>query len=246
MATKASPGADRAAVDRDAGDRRPAALPSSRPPVAATKASVVQRALTPCLRRSAAPARASSWSENGSTLSPIDLAGLVALAGDEQDVALLQRRRRPVRIASRRSPISSAFGAPPSTARRIAAGSLAARIVVGDDEPVGVARRRLRPSAGACRDRGRRPRRRRRRACPSRAGAAPSAHWRARRACGRSRRRPARRSDACRPARGGRSRPSGTASASSAFSASTPVAIARPAATSAFEIWNWPTSGSAT
>ena len=67
-----------------------------------------------------------------------DLAGFVAFARDQQDVAALERRNG-ARIASRRSPISVAPGA----AARIARGSrrlFAARIVVGDDHAVGLLR----------------------------------------------------------------------------------------------------------
>ena len=45
-------------------------------------------------------------------------------------------------IASRRPATSSAPGAPARMSRRIAAGSSLARIVVGDDDPVGEPRRR--------------------------------------------------------------------------------------------------------
>ena len=143
--------------------------PSSRPPAAAANASVrPERAHVP-LRRLPAPARASSWSEKGSTLSPIvwpvswplPAMSRMSPAGSPAMAA---------RIASRRSPISSAPGAPAqhrlADRRRV----LAARIVVGDDEPVGVGRGRLAHQRALARDRDRRPRRTRRSSLPSACG----------------------------------------------------------------------------
>ena len=91
-----------------------------------------------------------------------DLALLVALAGDQHDVLRRPPRRSPRAIASRRSPISVAPGAPSSTSRADRGRVLAARIVVGDDHAVGVAAPRPAPISRACRCRGRRPRRTRR------------------------------------------------------------------------------------
>ena len=78
-----------------------------------------------------------------------DLALLMPLAGNNQDVAgveaaVTHRRRWP----SARSPISVARGAPARTAARIFAGILAARVVVGDDDPVRPGARRFSPMIG--------------------------------------------------------------------------------------------------
>ena len=174
------------------------------------------------------------------------LPGLVTLAGDEQDVALAQARRSAVRIATPRSPISSAFGAPLMTALRIVAGSSLRGL-----SSVTITRSAIASAASPISGRlpGSRspPAPKTTMSLPRRVRAKrASAHWRARRACGRSRRRPARRMDARRQAPAGRSRLSARRGAASAFRASTPVAIASAAATSAFDIWNSPTSGSGT
>ena len=134
-------GADLAAVEGDAGDfeRRARDVP----PVAAAISSAVHSALMP------AHSRATSASSNGSTRSPMIWPGLVALAGDQDDVAgagdadRFGDRFAPAADLGRARRAGHDRGA---DRRRI----LAARIVVGDDHQVGHARRdraHLRPLA---------------------------------------------------------------------------------------------------
>ena len=115
-----------------------------------------------------------------------DLAGLMALARDDEHVARLQL---PHRRADGEAPVADlarARRAPPGWTR----GSMP-RPRIADCRRSRSRRRpsspRSRPSSAACRDPGRRRSRRRRRACPSRKAAACPAHAPARRACGRSR-----------------------------------------------------------
>ena len=108
-------------------------------------------------------------------------------------------------MACARSPISRAPGQAARIGGADRGGVLAARVVVGDDASRRAAPRR-RPSAGACRGRGRRRRRTPRAAGPRCADAAPSAAAPARPACGRNRHRPRRRSAGARPAPCGRAR----------------------------------------
>ena len=97
-------------------------------------------------------------------------------------------------------------------------GVLGARVVRGDDGHVGERPRRWRPSAGACRGRGRRRSRTPRSAGPRRPARGPrAARCRASRACGRSRRA---------PGTAGRPRPARSARAP-------PARAAMPAATAA-------------
>ena len=79
---------------------------------------------------------------------PVDLlAGLVALARDHDDVARPGQRQRggdgrpPVALLEHLGAVP--VRAPSSTAARIAAGVLGARVVVGDDDHVGEPRREL-------------------------------------------------------------------------------------------------------
>ena len=74
---------------------RALARPSRRPSRRRSRAASLMR---PAPRSAAATA---SWSENGKHPVADDLAGFMALAGDEQHVARLQARRPPSRIASR-------------------------------------------------------------------------------------------------------------------------------------------------
>ncbi len=117
-----------------------------------------------------------------------DLAGFMALAGDQQNIARCQTRQWRCEWLRARSPISIAPGAASRMAARIAAGILAARIVVGDDHPVGHSRAAIAPiigrlpviavAAGAEHDD---------EPAASHKAAAPRAPWPRRRACARSR-----------------------------------------------------------
>ncbi len=194
------------------------------------------------MRASASALRASSASENGRTVAADDLPGFVALAGDQQRVALLQHRRRRRGSPRARSPISSAPGRGGENRGADRGRVLRARIVVGDDDDVGRAGRDLahdRPLArvavaAAAEDDDRAGRARR--------GAARPAPSPARRACGRSR-RTRRRRGSRRPARADPARLRAPASAAKTASASEPVAMHSPAATSALETWKSPGSG---
>ena len=178
-------------------------------------------------------------------LAADDLAGLVALAGDQQHVAGLKRRDGAAdRLAAvadladvraRRRAVEDGG----ADRRRI----FAARIVVGDDDAVGALRRDRAHQRRACPCRGRRRRRTPRRARASHKAAAPRWPSPARRACARNRRTPARRCGR-RPDRAGPWRPSATPAPRTPRSGAPPVAIASPAATSAFSTWKPPTSGS--
>ena len=83
-----------------------------------------------------------SWSENGSTGSPTIWPVSWPLPATSSTSPACSSPTA-VRIASARSPISSAPGAAARIAARIAAGSSDARIVVGDDDDVGLRRRDL-------------------------------------------------------------------------------------------------------
>ena len=122
-----------------------------------------------------------------------DLAGFMALAGDQQHVAALQLRDRRRGSPRARSPISIAPGAAGRIAARIAAGSSLRGLSSVTMTRSAFSRRdraHHRPLAGvavaAAAEHHDEPARARR-------AAAPRAPWRARRACGRSRRRSARR-----------------------------------------------------
>ena len=87
-----------------------------------------------------------------------DLAGFVALAGNQQHVARAQfRHRRADRLAAVAD--LARAGRRGQDRRADRGGIFAARIVVGDDDAVGLLARRWRPSSAACPDRGRRRRR---------------------------------------------------------------------------------------
>ena len=97
------------------------------------------------------------------------LVGLVALAGDQHDVA--GDRRRPIAwaIAAARSRCTmtcSRRAKPAMMSATIDVAVLVARVVVGDDDRRRHGARRSRPSAGACRDRVRRRSRTRRSGAP--------------------------------------------------------------------------------
>ena len=116
-----------------------------------------------------------------------DLAGLVALAGDEQHVAGSQRRRRR-RGSPRRGRRSRS-----RPARRRGSGAdrgriLGARIVVGDDDAVGVLGRDA-PISGRLPVSRSPPAPKTTMSRPLAYGRSASAPWRAHRACGHSRRR---------------------------------------------------------
>ena len=128
------------------------------------------------------------------------LAGLVALAGDQQQI-VGRRRARPCPARSRmRRPSRTSDPVLPvdrdaahdlgADRRRL----LAARIVVGDERAGRRGAWRSRPSPAAWPGRGRRRSRTPRPACPWRTAARSPAPSPAPRACGRSRHRPARRS----------------------------------------------------
>ena len=123
------------------------------------------------------------------------LIGLVALAGDQHDIARQRRRRRRARWRRRdRARPSAASSCRRGSASMIACGSSLRGLSLVSHDAIGQASRPWRPSAAACRDRDRRRSRRRRSACrraprPSRADAE---HLLQRvRACGRSRPPPA-------------------------------------------------------
>ena len=135
-----------------------------------------------------------------------DLAGFMALAGDQQHVAGRKRRDRAADRLAAVADLASRRRAPARIAARIAPGfSLRGLSSVTMTRSASL-RRRSRPSAGACRRRGRRRRRTPRPAAASHRAAAPPAPSPARRACGRSRRRSARRCSR-RPDRAGPWRP---------------------------------------
>ena len=164
------------------------------------------------------------------------------------------RARRPARasrsaaaIASPRSPISIASGRAVEDRAADRGRVLRARIVVGDDDDVGVARRPPCPSAAACRDRGRRRRRRRRSSRPVRhraerlqrarqrirlVGVVDEDHRAVRLVADEL--EPARRAFEVARARRARRR------------RAMPAPMASPAATSAFDAWKAPASGSST
>ena len=121
-----------------------------------------------------------------------DLAGFMALAGDQQHVAAAKIRDRTRGSPRARSPISIAPGAACRIAARIAAGS-SLRGLSSVTITRSASAPRSRPSSAACRHRGRRRSRTPRPAAASHKAAAPRAPWRARRACAHSRRRSARR-----------------------------------------------------
>ena len=232
------PAATRAGVDRDAGDgcRQRARPRSAR--IACAIASTVQSALMPRPPPASAAATA-SWSLNGKHLFADDLAGFMALAGDQQHVAAAQLGDRG---ADRLAAVADLDRAGRSL-RGWRRGSRPAVSLRGLSsvtiDAVGLLRPRSAPSSGACPDRDRRRSRTPRRGGRSRRAAARRAPWRARRACGRNRRRSARRSfsptSSSRPLA-----PLSCASAAKAAAGSPPVAIARPAATSAFSTWKSP------
>ena len=142
-ATNSPPGVDRAAVELDgAGD---ALVPRGAvQPPAGDAGDVGEGQLDhrgpPWARTSARSS--SSTSENGSFSAPDLLAGLVALAGDHDDVARGAPRPRPRAMAARRSPISSTR-APGDLAGAVEHRGadrgrvLGAGVVVGDPEVVG-------------------------------------------------------------------------------------------------------------
>ena len=201
----------------------------------------------PCAR---ARRRRLATSENGVRTPFALLVVLVALAGDQHDVARLRagdrRRGSPSRGRARRSSGGCRSSRMPRDDRRsaIAAGILAARVVAGDDDAVGERRgdrAHLRALAGvavaaaaehadelAARERPR--------------AAAPSAPSPAHRACARSRRRraaappPPRR---CMRPGGGSMR----ASAASASASGTSLASSTPSTPSRFDALNAPTTG---
>ena len=175
------------------------------------------------------------------------LVGLVALAGDQHDVA---RRAPRDRGGDRRCAVEldrpaalPASRTPATIASMIAARVLAARVVAGDDDAVGEPRRRPRPSAGACPASRSPPQPNTQTSAPAGArprAAAPRAPSRARRACARSRRRRAarrRRPGAACARAAARAR----ASASSARSSGTPLASSAPSTPSRFDTLNAPT-----
>ena len=173
-----------------------------------------------------------------------DLAGLMALAGDQQHIAGAQAGDRRRGSPRARSPISMAPGAAARIAARIAAGSslrglssvtmtMSARSAATAPMMRALALVAVAAAAEHHEQRGLRVR-----------AAARRAPWRAHRACGRSRRRSARRSGVV-PTRS--SRPARALQVleqrHTALRRSPPVAMARPAATSALEAWKAPTSG---
>ena len=99
--------------------------PTGSPPVAATISSRGPRAAQPCAGSRPSAAAVSATSSNGWMIAPIDLALLVALAGDHQHVAAASawRRRRGSPRGGRRS------RAGPARRRRISA-----RIAAGSSE----------------------------------------------------------------------------------------------------------------
>ena len=134
-------GLERARVDRGAGRRREAARRSARRwRLRSRRVSRGARSSLPL--RDGRPDLVVVRERQGPVAD--DLAGFVAFAGDDQHVARRRSSLTAVRIASARSPISRAPGAPARISARIAAGSSRARIVVGDD-------RRHRPSRSAMR-----------------------------------------------------------------------------------------------
>ena len=165
---------------------RPGAAPTGRPPVAATRSAKVQSGalMRPPRRRACRGRRA--WSENGITSEPTIWPVSWPLPATQRtspgpSIAIARR------IASPRSPISIASGAPVedrlADRRRI----LRARVVVGDDDDVGMlgsGASHQRPLAGVAVAAGAEDDDEAARA--SSAGA-PQARSRWRRACGRSR-----------------------------------------------------------
>ena len=212
MAKKASPGADRAAVDRDAGDRLRA---RAERPARRRREEVVVGPERPAHAASSA----ASAARDRFVVGERDRLAR-RRSGRSRGPCRRRRGRRPARAWRRRGAIASRAVADLDGAGRAGEDRLAdrgrilgARIVVGDDDHVGV-------PAAASPISGRLPGSRSPPA-PKTTTSRPCGHRAerlrarspARRACGRSRRRPARRSPCGRRVRAGPARPSSLPSA---------------------------------
>ena len=186
-ATNRSPGRDGAAVDRDAGARASRAL--LRPPVAAAASAAVQSAS--CRRASISPtaARATSRVVERQHRGADDLAasrGPCRRSAAHRPAASTRHGRADGVARDRRS--RARPGQAARMARRIAAGILAARIVVGDDGDGRRGARRSRPSCGRLPASRSPPQPNTTTRRPRQCGRSAGARFRAHRACARNRR----------------------------------------------------------
>ncbi len=247
MAKKRLAGLHGAAVDGNAGDGRRRRAPWWRRPRIAVddmaSTSIAASLMSATLARSL-PRRRPAWSENGqhdcpSTIWPVSW----PLPATQQHVARRRASHRRRGWPRARSPISCAPGAAARIAARIAAG-FSVRGLSSVTMTLSALARRSRPSAAACRRRDRRRSRTRTTSLPVGMGRSACEHLVERvRLVGvvdEDRRAVA----LHRPARAAPWRLRAAASAGEGRRRRrSPVPMARPAATSAFSIWNSPTSG---